>query len=446
MPSQFDYFAVTLKEAFLLPLPMKMLRFGNFTRLVSLSCGFLLVVLFAHNALGRENHRKLLPKRTLDPETSSNIDRQFFEETQRYLGTKYKKGGNSKTGLDCSGFVRLIYEGIFGVDLPRNASGQYKSSFLEKVSLDSLKTGDLIFFSSGSKKKKISHVGIYLANGEFIHAAIRHGVTISNLDNSYWKARTLDARRMVGYRTLPTEAFHQSFAGLSYSFDERNVSSLLLTEASLSPFSLEGMDDSFKDNLLESYRSIALGYTFELLKDSWSAHVVTFRDYYLPGQGNPLYPSGLKMEASDPSFSPSNDLLQAPYVEGFKVASRIQPNEWLTINPSIVYFANAYRMETRDLPKFSMGLDVVLASSADRWSFSTGFQYPLGDRFDTSLGGLSNDQGFDLSFTYRQWLSNNALLSIAGENRTKLYPWLQRSTSPLDTRDPRFSLVLNFFY
>jgi hypothetical protein len=425
---------------------MKRLRFGNLTCLVSLSCGLFLIVLFAHNALGRENHRRLLPKRTLDPDTSSDIDRQIFEETQKYLGTKYKKGGDSEAGLDCSGFVRLIYEAIFGVDLPRNASGQHKSSFFEKASLDSLKTGDLIFFSSGSKKKRISHVGIYLANGEFIHAAMRHGVTISNLNNSYWKARTLDARRMVEYRTLPTEALNQSFAGLSYSFDDENVSSLLLTEASLSPFGLEGMDDSFEDNLPESYRGTELGYTFELSKDSWSAYVASFRDYYLPRQGNPLYPSGVEMEVSAPPFGSSNDLLQAPYVEGFKVASRIRPNEWLTLSPSIVYFANAYRMETRDLPKFSMGLDVVLASSADRWSFSTGFQYPLGNRFDTSPGGLSNDQGFDLSFTYRQWLSNNALLSIAGENRTKLYPWLHRSTSPFDTRDPRFSLVLNFFY
>ncbi len=425
---------------------MKMRPFGNFTRIVTLSFGFLAIVLFAHNALGRVNHRKLLSKLTLDPDTSSDTDRQFFEETQTYLGTKYKKGGSSKAGLDCSGFVRLIYEKIFGVDLPRNASAQHNASLFEKVSLDSLKTGDLIFFSSGSKKKRISHVGIYLANGEFIHAATRGGVTISNLNDSYWKARTFDARRMVGSRTLPTEAFHQSFAGLSYSLDERNNISLLLTEDSLSPFSLEGMDYRLKDNLPESYRGIALDYNFELLKDSWSAHVISFRDYYLPGQGNPLYRSGLRMEASDPSFSPSNDLLEAPYVEGFKVASPIRPNEWLTINPSIVYFANAYRMETRDLPRLSMGLDVVLASSADRWSFSTGFQYPLGDHFDTSLAGLSNDQGFDLSLTYRQWLSNNAQLSIAGENRTKLYPWLHSSSSPLDTRDPRFSLMLNFFY
>jgi hypothetical protein len=446
MPSQFDYFAVTLKEAFFLLLPMKMLRSGNFTRLVTLSCGFLMIVIFAHNALGRENHRKFLSKRIPDPDTSSDIDRQFFEETQRYLGTKYQKGGDSKSGLDCSGFVKLIYEAIFGVDLPRNASEQHKASFFEKVSLDSLKTGDLIFFSSGSKKKTISHVGIYLANGEFIHAATRNGVTISNLNASYWKARAFDAKRMVSYGTFPTEASSQSFAGLSYSFDERTMSSLLLTEASPSRFSLEDMESSFKDNPLESYRSIALGYTFELLKDSWSAHVISFRDYYLAGQGNPLYRSGLEMEASDPLFSHSNDLLEAPYVEGFKVASPIRPNEWLTINPSIVYFANAYRMETSDLPKLSLGLDVVLASSADRWSFSTGFHYPLMDHFDTSVGGLSNDQGFDLSLTYRQWLSNNAQLSIVGENRTPLYPWLHSSPSVLDRRDPRFSLLFNFFY
>jgi hypothetical protein len=426
---------------------MKMLRFRKMTMLVSFSCGFMVLVIFAHNAPGKENHRKSVYKRTLDPDTSSDLDSQFFEETQKYLGTRYKKGGSTKAGVDCSGFVRLIYRAIFDVDLPRNAAGQHKSSFFEKVSLDSLKTGDLVFFSSGSKKKRLSHVGIYLADGEFIHAGTHEGVTISNLNDPYWRARTIDARRMVGYGSLPAEASNQSFAGLSYAFDEKNSSSLVLTEASLPPFSLEGMGYSFKDSLPATYRGISLGYNFELLKGSWSANVVSFRDYYLPGQGNPLYLSGLRVEAFDPSFSPSNNLLEAPYLEGFKMASPIRPNGWLTINPSVVYFANAYRMETKDLPKLSMGLDVVLASSADRWSFSTGFRYPLGNPFDTRLGGLSNEQGYDLFLTYRQWLSKKTQLSIEGENRTKAYfPRPQTSSSPFQTEDPRFSFMLHFFY
>jgi hypothetical protein len=425
---------------------MKMLRFGNFTRLVTLSCGFFLIVLFAHNALGRENHRKHLSKRTLDPDTSSDIDRQFFEETQRYLGTKYKKGGNSRAGLDCSGFVKLIYEAIFGVDLPRNASEQHKASVLEKVSLDSLKTGDLIFFSSGSKKKRISHVGIYLADGEFIHAGIRDGVTISRLNSSYWKGRTLDARRMVGYRTLPTEAFHQSFTGLSYALDKRNTLSLVFSDASLPRFSLGGMGYTSSDNLMESYRGMALGYSLELLDNAWWAQVISFRDYYLAEQRSPLYGSGLNMDAFDSSYSPPNSLLEAPYVEGIKVSSPIRPSGWLTIDPSIIYFAKAYGMDNKDMPKLSLGLDFVLASSVDRWSFSTGFQYPLRDPFDTSLAGPSDDQGYDLSLTYRQWLSKTTQFSIAGENRTKLYSRPQRSSGPFQKEDPNFSFMLHFFY
>jgi hypothetical protein len=427
-------------------LPMKMRPFGNLTRLVILSCGFLLIVGFALNAQGRENKRRLLSKLALDPDMSSDSNRQLFEEAQKYLGTKYKRGGNSKAGFDCSGLVRRVYEAVFGVDVPRNVAGQHKSSIFKKVPLDSLEAGDLVFFSSGRKKERISHVGIYLADGEFLHAGTHEGVTISNLNNPYWRARTIDARRMVGYGILPAEASNESFAGLSYSFDEKNSSALVLTEASLPPFSLEGMNFISKESLPETYRGIALGYTHEFLKDSWSANVVSFRDYYLPGQGNPLYLSGLRMEAFDPSFSPSNNLLEAPYVEGFKMASTFRPNEWLTINPSVVYFANAYRMETKDLPRLSMGLDVVLASSADRWSFSTGLQYPLLDHFDPSLAGLSNDQGLDFSLTYRQWLSNNAQLAIMGENRTNLYPWLHSASSPFDTRDSRFSFMLNFFY
>jgi hypothetical protein len=425
---------------------MKMLRFRKMTRLVSLSCGFLVLVVFAHNALGKESHRRHVPKRTLDPNTSSDTDKQLFEETRKYLGTRYKRGGNTKAGIDCSGFVRLIYRKVFDVVLPRNASEQYGVSHFEKVSLASLKTGDLVFFSSGRKKKAITHVGIYLADGEFIHAATRKGVTISSLDNPYWKARVFAAKRMMGYRTLPVEASQPSFTGLSYAFHERNMFSLLFSDASLSRFSLRGMDYAFGDNLLESYRGIALGYTLEMVDNAWSVQVVSFRDYYFPGQRSSLFDPGLKMEPFDSASGPSYSFLEAPYVEGIKVASPIRPVEWLTINPSIIYFAKTYGMENRDLPKLALGLDFILASSVDRWSFSTGFQYPLGDPFDTGLAGLPNDQGYDLSLTYRQWLSKKTQLSIAGANRTKLYPKLQSSSGPFQREDPRFSLMLHFFY
>jgi hypothetical protein len=446
LASQTDYFAATLKEAPLLFSLMKMLRFRKMTRLVSLSCGFLVFVVFAQNALGKENHRKHVPKRTLDPNTSSDTDKQLFEETQKYLGTRYKRGGDTKAGIDCSGFVKLIYRKVFDVDLPRNASEQYDASNLEKVSLASLRTGDLIFFSSGRKKKAVAHVGIYLADGEFIHAATRKGVTISSLGNPYWKARVFAAKRMIGYGTLPVDDFQPSITGLSYAFDERNMFSLLFSDASLSRFSLRGMDYAYGDNALESYRGIALGYALGIMDNAWSVQVVSFRDYYFPAQSSLFPDPGLKMDAFDPASGPSYSFLKAPHVEGIKVASPIQPSEWLTINPSIIYFASTYGMESRDLPKLALGLDFVLASAVDRWSFSTGFQYPLRDPFDTGLAGLPYDQGYDLSLTYRQWLSKRTQLSIEGANRTKLYLKPQSSSGPFQREDPKFSLMLHFFY
>jgi hypothetical protein len=448
MPERFDYFAATLKGAPFLFLLMKMPRFKNMTPLVSFFCGFLAFFLFTCDALAKENLRKTVPRRTPDPNTCSITDRQFFEETQNYLGTRYRKGGATKAGLDCSGFVRLIYQKVFDLDLPRNAREQHGAPCFEDVPQDSLKTGDLVFFSSGGKKKQITHVGIYLSKGEFIHAATRKGVTISNLKDSYWKARYHAAKRLTDPKpSAPGVSEGFQTAGLSYSIGQRSIFSFLFTEAPFAGFSLGGPDGRFGDPyLLEPRRSVALGYTFRLLDDSWSAHIVAFRDYYFEGQRNPFQLAGLKMEAFDPYPVSWNNVLEAPYVEGFRVDSPFRPNEWVTINPSIIYFTRAYGMDNRDIPKVSLGLDVILASSMDRWSFSTALQYPIRDHSDRSHAFASNEQGFDLSLSYRQWLTNRTQLSIVGENRMKLSHRPQTSSNPFDRQDSRFSLMLNFFY
>ncbi|MBU1568730.1 MAG: C40 family peptidase [Proteobacteria bacterium] len=110
---------------------------------------------------------------------------------EKWRGTPYIDGGMSSSGIDCSGFTVLAYRDLFGLSLPRTAGEQAESG--REVTKASLKTGDLVFFNTGRTKK---HVGIYLADDQFIHASLSKGVTLSSLDDSYWHEKYWQARRL----------------------------------------------------------------------------------------------------------------------------------------------------------------------------------------------------------------------------------------------------------
>lgn len=111
-----------------------------------------------------------------------------------YVGTPYVRGGNSgETGLDCSGFVKAVYEQAEGIALPRSAFEQAHATLT--IDRDDLQPGDLVFFNT--LRRAYSHVGIYLGEGRFIHAP-RPGaqVRIESMNSSYWRKRFNGARRV----------------------------------------------------------------------------------------------------------------------------------------------------------------------------------------------------------------------------------------------------------
>lgn len=109
------------------------------------------------------------------------------------VGTGYRSGGKAPdTGFDCSGFTSWVYERI-GVNLPRSSGEQFACGL--NVAKDSLKEGDLVFFR---KKSRISHVGIYVKNGSFIHSTRPGGVVrVNNLSEPNWEKQFAGARRVV---------------------------------------------------------------------------------------------------------------------------------------------------------------------------------------------------------------------------------------------------------
>lgn len=127
----------------------------------------------------------------------TNRDLQFrkmINQIRFYLGTPYKYGGDSKRGMDCSGFVYRIFRESYNFTLPHNASQQYLRS--RKISSQQMSIGDLVFFSI-NRNGNISHVGIYLGKSNFAHASTSLGVTISKLTERYYQSRFVGAGRIL---------------------------------------------------------------------------------------------------------------------------------------------------------------------------------------------------------------------------------------------------------
>lgn len=124
--------------------------------------------------------------------TLTHREKILFEAI-KFLDTPYKYGGNSQTGIDCSAFTLQVFQNALSVELPRSAREQYAAG--EKISKDELQFGDLVFFNT----RRVSfpgHVGIYLGENQFVHASRSLGVTVSSLENVYYKKRYVGAKRI----------------------------------------------------------------------------------------------------------------------------------------------------------------------------------------------------------------------------------------------------------
>lgn len=128
----------------------------------------------------------------------SKIDR-VISAARSYTGTPYKYGGTTRAGMDCSGLLLNSFKAI-NFDLPRSSADQSKVG--AEVRLKELRPGDLVFFATGKKKRRITHVGLVTEkrsddNIKFIHASTSLGVVESNIFSNYYKERFREARRVI---------------------------------------------------------------------------------------------------------------------------------------------------------------------------------------------------------------------------------------------------------
>jgi murein DD-endopeptidase / murein LD-carboxypeptidase len=116
----------------------------------------------------------------------------LLQQIDHWWGTRYCLGGNDESCIDCSAFTQTILRNVYGVEVPRTAAEQY--NFAQPISDAEIKEGDLVFFKSG---RGISHVGLFVGNNKFVHAATSEGVTITDLNDSYWSKRYAGAGRVI---------------------------------------------------------------------------------------------------------------------------------------------------------------------------------------------------------------------------------------------------------
>jgi lipoprotein Spr len=126
----------------------------------------------------------------LDIEVEQIKNLSMFKLIDDWLGTRYRLGGTTKAGIDCSAFMQVLFTALYGITLPRTAKEQYQ--FSHRVSRTELKEGDLVFFNT---KGGVSHVGMYLQNNKFVHAS-SSGVTISDLYDEYWSRHFIGVGRI----------------------------------------------------------------------------------------------------------------------------------------------------------------------------------------------------------------------------------------------------------
>lgn len=140
----------------------------------------------------------------MDVEVERLINRDLYKFIESWWGTPYRLGGSTQNGVDCSAFTQTLMSVIYGLQIPRTAREQKAQSTV--ISEDQLREGDLIFFNT--RGRGVNHVGIYLQDNNFVHAASSTGVMISNLNEAYWKKRLLGAGRVVDDQTASAVSLH----------------------------------------------------------------------------------------------------------------------------------------------------------------------------------------------------------------------------------------------
>lgn len=139
----------------------------------------------------QKEYQELIIEANIQEDTSLDMNKALMDFYKEWKNVKYRLGGNSKKGIDCSAFTQRIYKEKFDVKIPRTTRTQVKVG--KKIKKSELELGDLIFFKTGKTDR---HVGIYMGDGTFMHASIK-GVKFTKLNKPFYKRTYWTSRRII---------------------------------------------------------------------------------------------------------------------------------------------------------------------------------------------------------------------------------------------------------
>jgi hypothetical protein len=336
----------------------------------------------------------------LDPTEIPEADTVF-----KYLGIPYIRGGTGKKGFDCSGLTQRLYSEIFGLALPHNSYQQSKLNILEEVPLeeDEFEPNDLLFFAY--KSKRINHVGIYLADGKFLHASPKGGVKISNMQDPFWQ-RTLVASRRVKDTVLAKAA------------------------GTMAPKAIDG-SDVFEDHEISVGYAAALDENlFVNLETFYSGRFTT--QHVASAEPFDFYRKGPTQQAA----------MGHEFWQGIRISADIHPAQWLRITPSLGMLDGPSMADDINRNWQVYGLEAALSPLAYNWSLTLSVRSLLNESYYAAYENAP-DTNMGLYFNYR--VSDTMGLSVMG-NWEGAY--LMRETGADDLlRDVRdVSVNLNFSF
>ena len=138
--------------------------------------------------------------KTVDVSKYGSAAARLVAEASSWQGTPYTWGGNTRDGVDCSGFVVQVYKKEFGISLPRTSASQHK--YCKAIKREDLVPGDLVFFATSREHSDVSHVGIYVGSGQMIHASSSKGVITSDLTSDYYSSHFYGAGRIPRFYAM----------------------------------------------------------------------------------------------------------------------------------------------------------------------------------------------------------------------------------------------------
>ncbi|MCX5883357.1 MAG: C40 family peptidase, partial [Deltaproteobacteria bacterium] len=381
-------------------------------------------------------------------------EQKLKEEMMEYLGIPYRSGGTTIKGMDCSGFARTIYSNLFGIELPHNSAAQFSFPKLQRIDEDELQTGDLVFFS---RKKRINHVGVYIGDGNFIHATNGNGIMVSSLDDQHWKTRIVGTKRLMSFdktgmdtlqlqggfdiplntgshiKSYARDEFRPSYdysnSGRTYAFRELNDEVYDFDNGHLYAYEVE-----FSHKLWEDTCNVSMSAIREKL-DKASAWNVYDRE----------------LDADWPLHNQSLNDSSSTVRHGFKLASEISPFEGLSITPSFVYLNYDQQSQSKEIlevPKRIFGLNTQITPMASPWSISMAMHYA--DQLDIADSLFKSSDllnTMDMSFKLGYYFSKNLELSIMGKYDIKAIPGRTDLTTSYDSpMNSDFLLKLDMKY